>query len=74
MVSTYDCDSNDCSIGMDGCDGWSVEVRMGSGRGKRVTKVALVGEDGTWRRRAMTATELGLPSNEIALWRLELER
>ena len=55
MVSTYDCDSNDCSIGMDGCDGWSVEVRMGSGRGKRVTKVALVGEDGTWRRRAMTA-------------------
>lgn len=32
---------------MDGCDGWSVEVRMGSGRGKRVTKVALVGEHGT---------------------------
>lgn len=41
MASTYDCDSNDCSIGMDGYDGGSVEVKMESGRGKRVTKVVL---------------------------------
>jgi hypothetical protein len=41
MVRTYDCDSNDCLIGSDECDEWSEEVRLGGGRGKRVTKVLL---------------------------------
>ena len=38
MVSTYDCDSNGFSIGVDEYDGRSEER---SGGGKRVTKVVL---------------------------------
>ena len=68
-VSTYDCDSNGCSIGPDECDGLSEESRSRVEEGRESPRYCSSAARMVPGRRAMTATELGhvcSPASKIA--------